>query len=80
MGKPWPMEAGEKADKARMIAVKWWRTKVLRDRLGGGSRKHRMTGPWFFTLPDHDWPPSPQAIAAAKDAEEAGREEETAGF
>ncbi|MBV8076723.1 MAG: AAA family ATPase [Planctomycetaceae bacterium] len=76
-GKPWPGEAGEKADRARLAVVKWWRMKVLGDRLGGKSRKLGMNGPWFFTLPDHDWPPPPQAIAAARDAEESGPEGET---
>ena len=34
------------------------------------SRKLGMSGLWFFTLPDHQWPPDAQSITAAREAQE----------
>src|SRR5262245_22311752 len=38
---------------------KWWNLSVLKERLGGKSRKFGFLAGacWYFTLPGHPWPP-----------------------
>jgi hypothetical protein len=79
LGRAWP-SAGlpdEERQKAIMIRVRWWREKVLKPKLDGGSRKLGMGGLWFFTVPDQGWPPSADAIETARLAEETEDPEET---
>jgi len=56
-----------------LARTKWWREQILQKGLGGASRKYQAgfstAGAWFFTLPGQVWPPSDQAIKAAKEAD-----------
>jgi AAA domain/DNA polymerase family B len=64
-----PQEAKERIIMGR---VKWWRAEILKNLLGGASRKYQgrwdSGGVWFFILPGQDWPPSEAAIKAAETA------------
>jgi hypothetical protein len=77
MGRTWP-PPGADPGKAEFARVKWWRESVLKPRLKGRSQKLGKDGPWFFNLPDGPWPPSTDAIIAARAAEDdaAGGESE----
>jgi hypothetical protein len=74
LGRPWP-PPGDDPGKAVNVRLKWWRESVLKARLGGRPRKLGMDGPWFFALPDGAWPPSPEAVTAARLAESDGAPE-----
>ena len=71
LGKPWNLERFAEEDRRKFILgrVKFWREKILNDRLQGKAAKHGKSGPWFFRLEDTDaaatWPPSMDAIAEA---------------
>ena len=74
MGGLWPGPGLPPDDRPGRVLgrVKWWREKVLKDRLGGSVQKHGFQpATWFFRLPDHAWPPRDDAIEAACQIEEA---------
>ncbi len=79
MGRQWPAAtlAHNEYSKACAVRNHWWRVYILKNKLGGSSRKYvTMSGKalWFFTLPTSTWPPSIQAIkdAASMDADLQG--------
>jgi hypothetical protein len=76
LGRTWP-PPGDDPGKAVATRVKWWRESVLKPRLEGKPRKYGMGGPWFFTLPAGPWPPSTEAVIAARAAETDGAPEES---
>jgi putative DNA primase/helicase len=41
--------------------LKWWRDTILKAKVGGKPRKTGFgnEGDWWFTLPNHPWPPRP---------------------
>jgi hypothetical protein len=79
LGRVWPDPGLSRDQRRRSVLgrVKWWREKVLKDRLGGSAQKHGFRpATWFFRLPDHAWPPGDDAMGAARQIEEAVEAEE----
>lgn len=71
-GRTWPSRGAKDRDIKILTEIKWWRERVLKARLGGGSKKFGMDGGWFFMLENSPWPPSHEAIKASLDARSSG--------
>jgi putative DNA primase/helicase len=57
LGEPWELDRipEERQDQFINGRIKWWRERILKDGLGGESRKYGQR--WYFTLSGQDWPP-----------------------
>jgi hypothetical protein len=74
---PSPTLPIEKRRQMVLGRVKWWRENILKARLRGSVQKLGFRPSiWFFCQPGLAWPPSDEAISAARQAQEAEGTEE----
>jgi hypothetical protein len=74
LGRRWPDSSLPTQERQRIVhgRTKWWREKILKERLGGETKRAGYNGPYLFRLPTHAWPPDADVAVRAQqiDAQE----------